>query len=706
MSDAPSPITRWARRIAMAAAVLWIGSLLVVFALRIGFPLELEWMEGGILLQAHRLQQGQPIYPEYGADFIPFLYTPGYAITLAGLGTIFPLGFGLGRAISVLATVAIGVGIAVAIRREGKPMAHAIAGAGLFASGWVFTYRWYDLTRPDSLAMALLVWGLLVLRHARGRDRAAIVAGVLVALSFWTKQTAATFVIASGVGALVLMPRQFLVYAATVAVVDGGGMLLGNQITGGMLWTYVYELHQSHRFLEERFRSKAWGMLVHAAPFLVALIAMTLGRGVVGLRGAWADRERRSAALRAVREGSIRDRLARAQAGLRRDAIAGPLWWTLMAGAALLVSALGYSTQWAEANAFIPGVLFGAIAVMVVVPDRGAPEVAALGLVTLQLAFAYVVEPRYQPIQDEGLQAWRRSYVWHDPRPSIPTDAARAQAAKVRNALSRAEGPVLALHRPWWSVLAGGDGHVGSMNLHDVPDEPRIAIQKALRDRVRGGGFAEIHFEGEPPTWLLRDLGRSYRVERRLQGAERVRPLSGWMSVAGTLGDYRRDQVMLVPKRDRPRPRSARIVADFEDGRLTGFTPEGRAFGRRPVRGRTGKLPLPGPYGGQWLASSAGMRGDLKATGELVSDPIVLPQRGRIELLLGSTGRRKGLGAILERGDGTSAPLTIPKGRHRLGEVRWEIPEGWGGTTVQLRLQDQSTRAALYLDDLWLIEDE
>ena len=220
MSDALPRTTIWARRIVAAAAALWIGSLLVVFALRATFPLELEWMEGGILLQAHRFQQGLPIYPEYGPDFIPFLYTPGYAITLAGLGTIFPLGLGLGRAVSILSAIAIGLGVAHAIRREGKPTAHAIAGAGLFASGWVFTYRWYDLTRPDSLAMALLVWGLVVLRHARGSDRAAIVAGVLVALSFWTKQTAASFVLASGAGALLLMPRQLLVYASTVALVD------------------------------------------------------------------------------------------------------------------------------------------------------------------------------------------------------------------------------------------------------------------------------------------------------------------------------------------------------------------------------------------------------------------------------------------------------------------------------------------------------
>ena len=53
---------------------------------------------------------------------------------------------------------------------------------------------------------------------------------------------------------------------------DGGGVLLGQWLTDGWLWTWIYEMHQLHAFNEERFRSKTWGMFIHAAPGVVMVI--------------------------------------------------------------------------------------------------------------------------------------------------------------------------------------------------------------------------------------------------------------------------------------------------------------------------------------------------------------------------------------------------------------------------------------------------
>ena len=64
-----------------------------------------------------------------------------------------------------------------------------------------------------------------------------------------------------------------------------------------------------------------------------------------------------------------------------------------MAFAGLLVSALGYSTQWAEANAFIPGIALGALFVAVALPRGGKTERASLVLVALQLVFGLLLEP-------------------------------------------------------------------------------------------------------------------------------------------------------------------------------------------------------------------------------------------------------------------------------------------------------------------------
>lgn len=506
----------WTRSTAIGLSGAWVLGLGLVFALRIGFPLELEWMEGGVLHQALRFQRGESLYPPPSAEFVPFLYTPFYAVVLGALGVVLPLGFVLGRAVSVLACVAIGLGVWRAVGGEGKPRHHRAVAVGLFASGYVFTFRWLDLARPDALFMALVVWGLVLLREAAGSHRKAVLAGILVALAFWTKQTAASFVLASGIGALLVAPRQAWSYALTIAVIAGGGVLVGNALTEGWLWHYIYALHQTHAFNHERFTRKTWGMLVHAAPFLVPLLAVE----------AW----------------------SLVGPGRRDPAISrrGLAYWGLMAVTGAGVSALGYATQWAEPNAFVPVVTTGALALAVGLPRTRTLEPICLALASVQMLFAAVLEPRYQPIQDRGWSALAESYAWQRIDRTLPGRDAWARARALRRELAETRGPVLALHRPWWSILAGGPGHVGSMGIHDVEPADRRAIQDELRARLLQSHYAVVWIEGEPPRWMKPALS-GYRVDRRLRGDERVRPMSGYMSEAGMVTPYRADQLRLVP---------------------------------------------------------------------------------------------------------------------------------------------------------------
>lgn len=537
-----SAARRWAGRAVLALTGLWVAVLAVGFALRIGFPLELEWMEGGSLHQALRLQQGLAIYPAPSAEFVPFLYTPLYPALLAALGWLLPLDLALGRAVSVLAAAAVGAGLWRLVGREGKPRAHQAAALGLWCAGYVFSFRWYDVARADSLFLALLLWGLLLLRDARGRPRRAALAGLLVALAFWTKQTAAVFVLASGLAALWLAPRQLGWYAGVIAVVDGGGVLLGQRLSDGQLWRYIFELHQAHAFNSERFTRKTWGMFLHAAPPLALLL---VGRVALALRRAGGWWRRRGGGSRDMSEG------AGAEGQARRDRYEGLAYWALMAAAGLLVSALGYSTQWAEPNAFMPGVCFGAALVAVALPV-GRGEAAALGLVAAQLVFALVLEPRYQPIQDRGLAAGLAdSYAWQDWRRSAPTSEQRAQAATLRAELVARAGPVLALHRPWWSVLAGGPGHVGVMGLHDLPRAQQRAIEQELAGRVAAGVPDAVYLDAEAPAWLRPALARRYRLARRARGPARVLPLTGYMSEAGMVTPWRGAQLLYL-RRDEP----------------------------------------------------------------------------------------------------------------------------------------------------------
>jgi hypothetical protein len=245
-------------------------------------------------------------------------------------------------------------------------------------------------------------------------------------------------------------------------------------------------------------------MFLHAAPFLVALAGL-----VAGL------------ALRTWRWGHG-----------EKDSWRGPVYWGVMAAAGLLVSALGYSTQWAEPNAFMPGVCFAAAWLAVMLPV-GRGEAAGLGLVAAQLVFALAIEPMYQPIQDRGLAGLRDSYARQDPWRTLPPAALRERAAALRAELEGEPRAILALHRPWWSVLAGGPGHVGSMGIHDVPQDRREQIEATLAAAVDRGEFAAVWIDGEVPGWLRGPLRRRYAAGRQLAGEARVVPMTGYMSAAG-----------------------------------------------------------------------------------------------------------------------------------------------------------------------------
>lgn len=712
----------WLRRASGAMAIVWILVIALVFALRVGFPLELEWMEGGALQQAFRMQRGEPVYGPPSADFVPFLYTPLYPALLALLGSLLPLGYVLARAVSIAGVIAIGGGLWRLCAFEDKPRSHRLIAVGLFLSGYVFGFRWLDIGRGDALYLALVLWGLVLLRESEDSLRKALLAGVLVSLAFWTKQTAAVFVLASGLAGLLVAPRKVWAYAGVIALLCGGGVLLGQWLTDGWLWTWIYETHQAHEFNVERFRKKTWGMFVHATPFL-ALLTLILAGATIGLA---IRRVRLFSRLAREREQfSLRTWLAGVWVGMRTKR--GPIYWGLLALAGLYVSALGYATQYAEPNAFLPGILLGSAFLVVALPDglrddiRGGErdelpivrrilEFAGLAAIIAQLAFALLVEPMYQPIQKHGLEAGLRdSYRWQDPWRTIPTREQREHARALRERITAiapaAEGRgLLALYRPWWSVLGGGEGHVGAMGLNDIDPSTRNQLQIELRRRIVAGEYAAVWIEGSVPPWLAPAL-RDWSVELRLLERERVRPLSGWMSDAGGAAAWRGEQLLLVPApaRTSEPPPDALVIADFEDGTLGGFeVVSGVAFGRRAQRSVEPGLPPIGPHGGARLLSSAAAQHKLAAIGEVRSPELRIPRGGTLELELGSSAPSKKLALDVVADDGTRVAIAIPDTRFGLARVQWRVPDELADQALRLHVIDRSKDAAVFVDEIWI----
>ena len=59
--------------VAVVPALVQLGWHLRLFAGRAGFPLDLEWMEGGMLVHAQRIAAGRGVYVKTAPGFFPFL---------------------------------------------------------------------------------------------------------------------------------------------------------------------------------------------------------------------------------------------------------------------------------------------------------------------------------------------------------------------------------------------------------------------------------------------------------------------------------------------------------------------------------------------------------------------------------------------------------------------------------------------------------
>ena len=150
-------------RLLVVFSAYFLVQFLWISVSRIGFPAEIEWMEGGMLTHAIRLANGQAIYAPPSAEFVPFFYTPGYPAALAALGKIFGgVDFGLARSVSLAATLFTLWLLFQVVRRETDTRFGFIA-VGLYAALFRTNGAFYDLARPDSLYIAIVFSGCIII---------------------------------------------------------------------------------------------------------------------------------------------------------------------------------------------------------------------------------------------------------------------------------------------------------------------------------------------------------------------------------------------------------------------------------------------------------------------------------------------------------------------------------------------------------------
>jgi hypothetical protein len=280
----PATILRLGLLVGPVAYLVMVGYVVLA---RVGYPFELEWMEGGSLQHLLRLQSGLPIYVPPSLEFTPYLYPPFYyylALLLAklpGLGWFLPL-----RLTSVLASLGCLVCIVGIIRKHTASLYWGWVAAGLFLATFRLGGAWFDLARVDMLFVFLLLaaqWALL------SGHRGEIWAGALLALAFYTKQTAVAVL-------LPLVPaviwrrgwRAGLRLVLPFLAIAGGTTAVEHWRSDGWYSYYVFHLPRQHGLAKPFFEQLALRLGKLFEPLTVATV-LGLAHAVVGRRLAWKD---------------------------------------------------------------------------------------------------------------------------------------------------------------------------------------------------------------------------------------------------------------------------------------------------------------------------------------------------------------------------------------------------------------------------------
>lgn len=257
----PKGILRTLETGAVAAALGYLALFLFFAVQRVGYPFELEWMEGGSLEHLMRVLRHEPLFVTPSLEFVPFPYPPFYYYLAAALSPVFGADFFTLRLISLASTVGTALVIFRWVRRESTNSVWACASAGVFLATWRASGLFFDIARVDSLFCFLLIVSLYLVRFAETRRGLAL--GAFVAfLAVMTKQTGAVVVAGvalwcilidwnangRGLARLKLWHRTWA-YALPLAALVGGGTLLLNGIVDEHFLLHIVNAQQSHEIL-------------------------------------------------------------------------------------------------------------------------------------------------------------------------------------------------------------------------------------------------------------------------------------------------------------------------------------------------------------------------------------------------------------------------------------------------------------------------
>jgi len=638
-------------------AVLVVIALLRAFAGRLAYATDVEGMEGGSLLQAHRVLHGQPVYPEPGRGFMPYPYPPLHTLVLAALGKVFGLGFALGRSVSVaalvLAMALLAREVYLAHRRLSLPGVWTALAVGLIAAGFPFSWGAYDIIRVDTLAVALAIAGAVAVSDAEAnpsRVRWLAATGLLV-LAIFAKQTNVFFVGWLVAFVAIRNPKRGLAFGLAVGSCSAIVALALQGTTHGNYWVYTVTHLRRHSV----YPAQLWGGLVLLSRFAPYLAAVPLVTMALSYRRALSRRT---------------------------------LLWAGMTMASLPVALLPYAKLGGWFNTFIAVVVLAgpaalclaADALTLMVPKRTLARVARVGVAVVTAA--YLVARAFDP--------------------ALYTPAPENVAAVTRlNAYVRSlSGGVLFPMKPFTAVLGG--------ELTEQVDGV------GWLDYLLAGGSGSFRpfLQHAHPRWVILTGVEPANIVAAMDGEYFLRGLTPAGTREATLlpRPAGPPSPLFVFERDAADPARSRCLFDFESGTYRGFTVKGDSFQRGPLRFRPARdegfiLGIQGVVvggEGSFLASTANSDAGERATGAALSEELDLDGAEMRLRVGGGAGNDVRVELLV---DGEVRHSASGRGVGYMEEVVWEMGAD-RGKRARLAIIDGDTAQHILVDRVRLTDSD
>jgi hypothetical protein len=321
-------------------------------------------------------------------------------------------------------------------------------------------------------------------------------AALLLVAAFFTKQTASPFMLGLGLVLLVVSFRAALLYGATLAVVGLPLLYWMNRATDGWFWTYTSKLHRLHDFYPLR-------------AFVGSPLRLLLLLGPAVLLVPWALLRRRSPEL---------------------------VFASVLAVLGIGAACVGFGTQWAFTNAFIPGVFFPAIAIATAAgrlthedSSTRPPRLRPMFVYLLLLSSLFCSTGYFLPLARARL-SFAKTIGLPDDEPTelalrrfIPTPQDRAQGDELMQRLRAMPGEVLVPFHPFYAHLAGKRAYLHRMGVMDV-GRAGFGTPRGLKEAIAEKRFSLIVMDDklDGNAWQWPGLGANYRLVGHVPGPKVV----------------------------------------------------------------------------------------------------------------------------------------------------------------------------------------